>query len=126
MIEKTLVLIKPDGVERKLITDVAVALEAEGLHMKEMRVLELSKEQAEDLYNEHKGKWFFDRNIQHVTSGPVIAFRIEGEAAVSRARKLVEHIREEHKDWVELPKNLVHATDSPEKASHELNAVGFD
>jgi nucleoside-diphosphate kinase len=125
MIEKTLVLVKPDGVERKLITDVAVALEAEGLHMKEMRVLELSKEQAETC-TPCTREVVFDRNILHVTSGPVIAFRIEGEAAVSRARKLVEHIREEHKDWVELPKNLVHATDSPEKASHELNAVGFD
>lgn len=123
--EKTLVMIKPDCVERRMIGSVVLAIETRGLHISQMHMKKLSREEACQLYAEHKGKWHFDRNIRHVTSGPVVIMEVMGHNVGRRCRDIVEQFRDSHKDVIELPKNLVHATSEAEKAEEELSAVGL-
>jgi nucleoside-diphosphate kinase len=122
--EKTLVMIKPDGVKHRILAEVLKPIREIG-HITEMRMTRLSRLQAEALYAEHKGKEFFDRNIAHVMSGPVILARIDGEDVVARCRELALSIRDKHQDLVSLPANLIHATDLPEKTETELESVGL-
>ena len=67
--ETTLVMIKPDCVQKRMIGSIIGALENSGMTISEMKYTTLTKKEASDLYKEHKGKWHFDRNIKHVTSG---------------------------------------------------------
>jgi len=124
--EKTLVMIKPDCVERHMSGSVILAIESIGLEISQLQMKQLNRENAYSLYAEHKGKWHFERNIRHVTSGPVILMEVEGPNAISRCREIVETYRRCHKDLIELPRNLVHATTESEKAEKELLAVGLD
>jgi nucleoside-diphosphate kinase len=124
--EKTLVMIKPDCVERHMSGSVILAIESIGLEISQLQMKQLSRKEACSLYAEHKGKWHFERNINHVTSGPVILIEVEGPNAVPRCREIVETYRRSHKDLIELPRNLVHATTEATKADEELLAVGLD
>lgn len=124
--EKTLVMIKPDCVERRMIGSVILAIETRGLQISEMIMKTLSREEACSLYAEHEGKWHFERNIRHVTSGPAVVIEVMGHDVVRRCRDIVEQFRNSHKDVIELPRNLVHATSEADKASEELSAVGLD
>ncbi len=125
MAENTLVLIKPDGVQRKLAGSVITSIESQGLSIKDLQLRTISEDEAVSLYSEHKGKWHFNRNIQHITSGPAIIIRVEGKDAINRCRQIVESFREAHKDVIKLPKNLVHATSSSKRVSEELESVGL-
>lgn len=121
--EKTLVMVKPDGVQLKLIGLVVSEIEYTDLHISRMICKTLSKNEAESLYAEHKGKDFFARNIEHVTSGPAVLIEVTGDGAVSKCREIVEEFRRRYVNVIELPKNIVHATSDPEKASEELDSV---
>ena len=123
--EQTLVLIKPDCVLRKMTGLVITLLESSGLSVTHLNLKWLSESEASDLYKDHVGRWYFDRNIKHVTSGPVVAIRVEGENAVRTCRDIIERFREAHKDVIKLPRNLVHATADAEKAFDELRAMGI-
>jgi nucleoside-diphosphate kinase len=124
MNQNTLVLIKPDGVRKRMIGQIIGAIESLGLTIKYLQQKKLSTSEAELLYKEHKGKWHFSRNIKHVTSGPVVTIHVSGEEATTKCRQMVEGIREAHKDVIKLPKNIAHATSDPDNANEELESVG--
>lgn len=123
MNQDTLVLIKPDGIRRRMIGQIITAIESRGLAIQHLELAKLSTKQAENLYSEHKGKWHFSRNIKHITSGPVIVIKVNGTDAVRQCRSLIESYREANKDIIDLPRNLIHATDNASKTSNELAAV---
>ena len=124
MTQNTLVLIKPDGVRRRMVGQIIGAIESRGLSILYLQQKILSTSEATSLYEEHKGKWHFARNIKHVTSGPVVVIHIRGDDALARCRSVVKEIREAHKDVSKLPKNIVHATSYIEKVQNELGSVG--
>ena len=122
--ENTLVLIKPDGVRRRMVGQIIGAIESRGLSILYLQQKILSVDEATALYREHIGKWHFARNIKHITSGPVVVIHVQGEDALTRCRAMVKEMREAYKDVIKLPKNIVHSTSSPEKAQEELESVG--
>ncbi len=123
MIQDTLILIKPDAVRRRMIGQIVTAVENLGLSILHLNHQVLKEDEAVALYREHKGKWHFNRNIKHVTSGPSVVIHANGSDAVKKCRELVKMYREAHKDLIKLPANLVHATSNSEKALEELASV---
>ena len=127
-IEKTFVMIKPDGIQRGLAGDIISRFEKKGLKIIAMKMLTLSKEMAEKNYTEHKGKDFYESLISFITSGPVIAFVLKGTEAISIVRKLVGAtnpadaeagtIRGDHVLLTTF--NIIHASDSSESAGREI------
>jgi len=77
-VEKTLVLVKPDGVRRSLIGEVISRFERKGLKIRALRMLWMSKEQAEEFYSVHRDKPFFGELVEFITSGPIVAMVLEG------------------------------------------------
>lgn len=124
--EKTLVMVKPDCVSRRMVGVVISALESSGLFITRIELKTLTESEAIELYNEHQGKWHFSRNIKHVTSGPVVLLQVEGDEAVQRSRELVNNFRKAHEDVIVLPRNLLHATSRKDIVLHELKSVGFE
>jgi nucleoside-diphosphate kinase len=132
-VERTLLIIKPDAVERKLIGYIIGRLEKDGFNLSEMELVHLSRQQAMDFYAVHKGKPFYDDLISFMTSGPVIPLLLEKENAVADLRLLIGDtdpakaapgtIRREIA--IDKQKNSVHASDSVENAKTEV-AFFFD
>ena len=128
MRERTFVMLKPDAVKRKLMGRIIQRFEDKGLEIVEMRMLKMSRELAEKLYGEHKGKDFFERLIDFITSGRVVVMVIEGERAISVVRKMVGKTNPLEADMGTIrgdfgystPDNLVHASDSEESAKREI------
>ncbi len=126
--ERTLVLIKPDGVERGLIGEIVARFEKKGLKIKAMKMLTMTPRLAEEHYAEHIGKPFYERLVRFMTSGPIVAMILEGREAVSVVRKLAGAtdpaealpgtIRGDYS--VLEPANTVHASDSIESAEREI------
>lgn len=123
MTQNTLVLIKPDAVRRRMVGQIITAIENLGLSIMELNQKTLTESTASALYEEHKGKWHFKRNIRHVISGPSIVIYVHGTDAVKKCRDMVETFRQSHKDLIKLPANLVHATSDSKKAQEELDAL---
>lgn len=129
--ESTLVLIKPDAIVHELSVSIINQIQTLtnikhfSTQPSSWRLKYLTQEQASELYAEHKDKWFFDRNIKHITSGPVILLHVQGDNVVQICREFVENFRETHADKIELPRNLIHATNHKDKVEHELKSVGF-
>jgi len=123
--QETLVLIKPDGVKRKMIGQIITAIESLGLEIEHLELKILTQNEAEHLYSEHANKWHFPRNIAHVTSGNVVVIKVSGTDSIQKCRKMVENYRKANEDVIRLPQNLVHATSEPEKVLEELAAVGI-
>ncbi|MDN6196024.1 MAG: nucleoside-diphosphate kinase [Atopostipes suicloacalis] len=127
MIEQTLALIKPDAVERNLIGKILSEYEEHQLKIIKMKMLTPSKELASKHYAEHKEKSFYDDLMYYITSGPVVAFILEGKDAVSRVRKLngATDPKEAAQNTIrslygiDLSHNTVHASDSLENAKKE-------
>ncbi|NHJ47875.1 MAG: nucleoside-diphosphate kinase [Asgard group archaeon] len=125
--EREFVMVKPDGVKRRLIGDVISRLEKAGLRIVAIKMLKLTKKMAEEHYAVHQGKPFFDGLIKFITSGPVVAMIVEGKDAVKRVRKIagatkpmeaeVGTIRGDY--GMVIGRNIVHAADSPENAKIE-------
>ena len=129
MSERTLVLIKPDGVERHLVGEVLARIERKGLSLValELRTVELAV--AEEHYAEHKGKGFYQSLLDFITGGPLVAAVVEGSRAVSAFRQLAGGTDPVEKaatgsirgDFgLETQYNLVHGSDSPESAAREI------
>lgn len=127
--EETLVLIKPDGVRRQLCGEILSRYERKGLVIKAMKLLEASKELAEEHYVEHKGKPFFGELVDFITSGSVLAFVLAGENAIVSVRAIngatnpvdaaPGSIRGDYA--LTMDSNVVHASDSVESASREIH-----
>ncbi len=127
-IEKSLVLIKPDAVERNLIGKVLEAYEKEDLTVKHMRMDKISKEFAKLHYKEHRGKEFFDSLISYITRGNLVAVVLEGESAISKIRAINGSVNCENDSIstirrrfaISKTENTVHASDSKESAKREI------
>ena len=126
--EKSLVLIKPDGVQRGLVGEVISRLERRGLLLVAAKFMWVSKELAEEHYGVHKGKHFYEGLIRYITSAPVMAMVWEGPQAVACIRQTMGST----KPWEAAPgtirhdfalmmgRNLTHASDSPENGEKEV------
>lgn len=127
MIEKTLVLIKPDAVERNLIGNILVEYERNGLKVLDMKLIHATAELAEQHYAEHKGKPFFNRLVSYLTRSPLVALVLEGENVISRVRTLNGTTDPETSQdntiralyALSMSENAVHASDSKQSADRE-------
>jgi nucleoside-diphosphate kinase len=126
--EQTLFLVKGDGVRRRLVGEIIRRLENVGLDIREMRLMDVSRELAEEHYAEHREKPFFGELVEFITATPVVAMRIEGEGAIKVVRKLMGATNPADAApgtirgdlALGMPDNLVHGSDSPESAEREL------
>ncbi len=126
--EKTLVFVKPDGVQRGLIGEVIARLERRGLRLVAARFIRVSQELAEEHYAIHKGKPFYEKLIAYITSAPVMAMVWEGTNAVDAVRQTMGATRPteaapgsvRHDFGLEIGRNITHASDSVENAVKEI------
>jgi nucleoside-diphosphate kinase len=129
MMERTLSIIKPDGVARGIIGEVIHRLESNKLRIAAMKMLKMNKEQAEGFYAVHENRPFFDSLTYFMSSGPIVVMVLEGENAISRYREIMgaTDYREAaegtiRKDFAtDIEKNVVHGSDSPETAVFEIS-----
>ncbi|MBW1667192.1 MAG: nucleoside-diphosphate kinase [Deltaproteobacteria bacterium] len=128
MQERTLSIIKPDGVARGLIGDVVKRLEQAGLRIKGMKMIRMSKEQAKGFYKVHEGKPFYESLTDFMSSGPCVVMVLEGENAIEKYRKLMGATNYEEaeegtirKEFAsDIEKNVVHGSDARETADFEI------
>jgi nucleoside-diphosphate kinase len=128
-IERTLSIIKPDGLEKAAIGKVIARLEEKGLKPVAMRLARLSRAEAEGFYAVHRARPFFSALVEFMTSGPVVLMVLEGEGAIARNREVMGAtdpakaapgtIRKELASDVQ--RNTVHGSDSPENARTEIS-----
>lgn len=126
--ENTLGIIKPDGVQRKLVGKIINRIEHAGLIIRGIKTLQLTKDQAETFYAVHEGKPFYEPLVEFMTSGPIIVLVISGDNAIERWRELMgatdpakakyNTIRREFGTSVQ--KNTTHGSDSPTTAQTEV------
>jgi nucleoside-diphosphate kinase len=126
--ERTLVLVKPDAVRRALTGEIVSRFEQRGLEIKAARLLTVDRSLAEEHYAEHTEKPFFGELVDFITSGPTMAFVLEGEGAIKTVRTTMGAtnpadaapgtIRGDLS--LSMPDNLVHGSDSPESAEREI------
>jgi nucleoside-diphosphate kinase len=129
MMERTLAIVKPDGVANGFIGEVIKRIENEKLRIVAMRMEHLTKKKAEGFYYIHKGKPFFNNLVDFMTSGPVVIMILEGENAIDKWRKLMGAtdpkkadrgtIRRDMGSFIE--KNVTHGSDAKDTASFETN-----
>src|SRR5213592_2570498 len=127
-VEQTLVLIKPDAVQRALAGEILARFERRGLVIREARLLTVDRALAEEHYAEHREKPFFGELVDFITSGPTLAFVLEGEGVIATARTTIGATNPADAvpgslrgDFATaMPDNLVHGSDSPESAQREI------
>ncbi len=127
-VERTLVLIKPDGVMRGLMGRIITRFEEKGLKIVAMKMMKVTNELAEKHYEQHKGKPFFEGLINYITSAPIVAMVVEGKNAIACVRKMVGATNPQeaepgtirHDYAMDIGRNLIHASDSPETAKREI------
>ncbi|MAG36709.1 MAG: nucleoside-diphosphate kinase [Dehalococcoidia bacterium] len=127
--EHTLILVKPDGVQRALVGDLLGRFERRGLKIVGLKMTLVERSLAEEHYDVHRGKFFFADLVEHLTSAPVVAAVLEGPEAIQVVRALVGSTR----PWEAAPgtirgdlalhglRNLIHASDAPETAAAEIS-----
>jgi nucleoside-diphosphate kinase len=131
--ERTLVIIKPDAVERGLVGEIIKHFENSGVHVRAIKIMTLDKEKAKDFYTEHEGKPFFEELVDYITCAPVVALLAEGLGCVEKVRKIIgdtDPLKAEQGSIrnlyaVSKEVNSVHASDSTYAASRELDCL-FD
>lgn len=126
--QRTLSIIKPDGVEKNVIGEVIKRFETNGIKIAAMKMIHLSKSQAQGFYAVHKERPFFGSLTDFMTSGPIVVMVLEGEDVIAKNRKLMGAtnfkeaeegtIRKEYATDIE--KNVVHGSDAPETAAFEI------
>lgn len=126
--ERSLVLVKPDGVQRGLVGEVISRLERRGLRLVAAKFLQVNQELAEQHYAEHKGKPFYNGLIEYITSSPVMAMAWEGPDAVAAIRQTMGSTKPteaapgslRHDFGLQIGRNLTHASDKPETGAREV------
>ncbi len=126
--ERTLIIVKPEGVQRGLIGTVLARFEAKGLKVVGLKLLQIPREQAERHYAEHKGKPFYEGLVAHITSSPVVVGVLEGPDAISVTRTLMGATNPKaaapgtlRGDYgLDIGLNIVHGSDGPESAPREI------
>ena len=127
--ENTLSIIKPDAVSKNVLGKILDRFESSGLKIIAIKMLHLDKDMAEGFYAEHKGKPFFEKLINFMTSGPVVVQVLSGENAIKTNRELMGNTNPEEaasgtirSDFAEsIDANAVHGSDSPESAEREIS-----
>ncbi|MEZ0289497.1 MAG: nucleoside-diphosphate kinase [Sulfolobales archaeon] len=132
--ERTFVMIKPDGYSRRLVGEIISRIERKGLKIVGLKLIKMSREQAEKLYAVHKNKPFYNDLVKFVTSGPVVVMVVKGESAVEVMRVLIGPtdgrrappgtIRGDFA--LSIQENIIHASDSVENAEYELSIFFSD
>ncbi|GAB4207702.1 MAG: nucleoside-diphosphate kinase [Coleofasciculaceae cyanobacterium] len=127
--ERTFLMIKPDGVQRNLVGEIIRRFEAKGFTLVGLKLMSVSKELAEKHYDVHKERPFFPGLVQFITSGPVVAMVWEGDGVIASARKIIGAtnplnaepgtIRGDY--GVTVGRNLIHGSDAPETAQTEIS-----
>lgn len=128
MSDQTLILVKPDGVRRRLVGEVISRLERKGLSIVAMELRQLSRDVAEQHYGEHREKPFFSELVSFITGGPLVAMVVEGEDVVRATRQIMGatdpleattgSIRGDYA--TAIGENIVHGSDSPDSARREI------
>ena len=127
-VERSLILIKPDAMQRGLAGEILARIERRGCTLRAGKLVRVSRELAEEHYDEHKAKPFFGELVQFITSGPTLAFVVEGEGAIATLRQPVGATNPADAEpgsirgdlALSMPDNLVHASDSAESAQREI------
>lgn len=127
--EKTFLMIKPDGVQRNLIGPIVSRLENKGFKIVGAKLMQVSEDLAKTHYQEHEERPFFGELVDFITSGPVFAMVLEGENVISTARLIVGSTNPQEAapgtirgDFgLTVGKNIIHGSDSPESAEREIN-----
>ncbi len=132
--ERTLVLVKPDGVQRALIGEIVSRFERRGLRLVGMKFMQMTEDHAKEHYGEHKDKPFFGELVSFITSGPIVAMVWEGTEAIKRVRRMMGEtkpmdslpgtIRGDY--GMDMGRNLVHGSDKPESAAREIRSFFAD
>ncbi len=126
--EQTLILAKPDAVRRSLAGEIVARFERRGFRLRAARLLTVDRALAEEHYAEHKTKAFFGELVEFITSGPTLAFVLEGEGVIATARTTIGATNPADADpgsirgdfASAMPDNLVHGSDSSESATREI------
>lgn len=126
--ERTLLIVKPDGVKRRLIGEVIKRVEENGFSILGIRFIKLNHKDAEILYEVHRGKSFYNDLLKFITSGPIVALLLEREDAISKMRQVVgvTNPANAEKGTIRgdlggnIEQNVVHASDSKESAAKEI------
>ena len=129
MRERTLVLIKPDGVQRGLIGEIISRFEKRGLKIVAMKLVKPDRELAEKHYAIHRGKPFFEPTVKYIMSSPVVAMVIEGKNVIETVRKMMGKTNPQDADpgtirgdfAQDISRNIVHGSDSKENAEYEIS-----
>jgi nucleoside-diphosphate kinase len=127
-VERTLVIVKPDGVQRGLIGEIILRLERRGLKLVGMKFMQITPELASRHYAVHKGKPFYEPLVAYITSSPVVVMVWEGRQAIEVVRKAMGATNPVNAEpgtiradfGVEIGRNLVHGSDGPETAAFEV------
>jgi nucleoside-diphosphate kinase len=127
-IERTLILIKPDAVQRRLAGEILARIERRGFSVRAGKLLRVSRELGEQHYAEHREKPFFGELVEFITSSPTWALVVEGEGAIATMRKTIGATNPANAEpgtirgdfATAMPDNLVHGSDSPESAEREI------
>ena len=131
MTEKTLLVIKPDAVQRGLIGEIISRIESKGLQIIALRMMQLTDKQIDQLYDIHKNKDFYPILKSFIISGPLVAIAIQGNNCVKVVRKLAGATNSPEAEpgtirgdfGINLTKNIVHSSDKPERAKYELSVL---
>jgi nucleoside-diphosphate kinase len=127
-LQRTLILVKPDAFSRGLTGEVIARFERKGLRLAAMQLMTMDRDLAGRHYAEHEGKPFFGELVDFITSGPLVAFVLEGHEAVVAARQIIGATNPLEANTgsirgdfaLEVGKNMVHGSDSPESAAREI------
>ncbi|MBM7701721.1 nucleoside-diphosphate kinase [Metabacillus iocasae] len=126
--EKTFIMVKPDGVQRNIIGDIVSRFERKGFQLAGAKLMNISTELAENHYGEHKEKPFFGDLVEFITSGPVFAMVWQGENVIASSRQMMGKTNPKEAlpgtirgDYgLIVDKNVIHGSDSPESAEREI------
>ena len=126
--ERTLSIVKPDGVQKHLIGEVVKRFEDAGLKVVALKMIRMDKKEAEGFYAVHRGKAFFESLTTFMSSGPAVVMVLEGEGAISKTRELMgatdpKQAREgtlRRQFATNIERNIVHGSDAPETAAFEI------
>jgi len=126
--ERTFIMIKPDGVERHLVGEIVRRFETRGFRIVALKMTDVSPDLAARHYEVHQGKPFYDDLIEFITSGPVVAMVLEADNAVALARQMMGALKPSDATpgtirgdfTTDTQKNLIHGSDSPDTAAYEI------
>lgn len=127
--ERSLIILKPDAVQRGLVGDILTRFERRGLKIAALKFIRIDEELARRHYAVHEGKPFFGPLVQYITSGPVVVFAVVGHGVIETVRKMVGATNPSRAEpgtirgdfGLEVGRNLIHASDSPENGMLEVS-----